>query len=103
MPVAMPQLPSDAPIINPIQAGTGIPVIRDWPGSPVIRIAVPGDIFSVLNGDPGIAWDWRDTTRRSLAHYMGAGYRVVTFQRDSGEAYGTYYLQRTDTDSPTPP
>lgn len=98
-------LPADAPIINPLQPGTGIPAIHDLPDSPVVRIAIPKDIFAELACDPDAAHAWRHTTRRAFCHYMGAGYNVLTFERDNTNEGGTYYLQhtkqRTDPNSST--
>ncbi|MGI8547070.1 MAG: hypothetical protein ACR2M1_07010 [Gemmatimonadaceae bacterium] len=94
-----PLLPGDAPVVNAVRPDTGMPVIHDLPNVPVVRIAIPKDIFAVLARDPAIAAAWRDTTRRALSHYLDAGYRVTTFRRDSADANGTYYLQRADTNS----
>lgn len=94
-PASLPPLPADAPIVNLVQPGTGIPAIHDLPDSPMVRIAIPTDIFAELACSPVAAHAWRDTTRRAFCHYMGAGYKVLTFERDSINQGGTYYLQHT--------
>lgn len=96
VPANVAPLSIDAPIVNPVQPGTGIPGIHDLPDSPVIRIAIPKDIFAELACNPIAAHAWRDTTRRAFCHYMSAGYDVLTFERDSTNEGGTYYLQNTE-------
>ncbi|MGI8508745.1 MAG: hypothetical protein ACR2MQ_05425 [Gemmatimonadaceae bacterium] len=96
VPATFRPLPADTPLVNSMQPGTGIPAIHDLPDSPMVRVAIPKDIFAELARDPVAAHAWRDTTRRAFCHYLGAGYTVLTFERDSTNEGGTYYLQHTE-------
>ncbi|HEY8309240.1 MAG TPA: hypothetical protein VIG47_01725 [Gemmatimonadaceae bacterium] len=64
------------------------------PDSRRVRIAIPDDIFSVLESDPKSARAWRDATRHSLTTYLERGYRVAGFSRATGTEPATYLLTR---------
>lgn len=83
---------SNAPIVNRASAA-GVPGDGDLPDLPEVRVAIPRDIFAVLEHMPDIAHRWRATTRRALESYLGRGYHVVAFQRDDSETGGTYVLR----------
>ncbi|HEV2644072.1 MAG TPA: hypothetical protein VGT98_15275, partial [Candidatus Elarobacter sp.] len=84
---------SHAPIVNRASAD-GVPADADLPDVPEVRLAIPRDIFAVLQHSPDVAHRWRATTRRALESYLGRGYHVVAFQRDDSETGGTYVLRR---------
>ena len=75
----------DAPII-----GTDPPATL--PALPRVRIAIPDDIFAVVNADPRLAHRWRDSTRTAFSTYLGRGYKVVGFTRSAGSIPATYLL-----------
>jgi predicted GNAT superfamily acetyltransferase len=84
----------DAPIIDGI-----LPSIL--PDSGRVRIAIPDDIFALLNSNPLVAHTWRETTRKAFITYLDRGYTVVGFARGVAtagttvaDATGTYLLER---------
>jgi predicted GNAT superfamily acetyltransferase len=64
------------------------------PDGPRVRIAIPEDIFAVLESDSGLAAQWRAVTRRAFMTYLDRGYNVTGFIRGAAEDPGTYLLQR---------
>jgi predicted GNAT superfamily acetyltransferase len=84
------------------------PVARDWSDTPLVdeksrgilpdgsrvRIAIPDDIFAVLESDPSLAAQWRAVTRRAFMTYLDRGYSIAGFARGSAGGSGTYLLQR---------
>ena len=75
----------DAPIIG---ADASAPL----PASPRVRIAIPDDIFAVVDADPRLAHRWRDSTRAAFTTYLGRGYKVVGFARSAANVPATYLL-----------
>ena len=59
-----------------------------------IRIAIPDDIFVVLDADPSLANRWRESTREAFTTYLARGYSVVGFMRGSKPQPSTYLLER---------
>ena len=59
-----------------------------------VRIAIPDDIFAVLDTDRAAANRWRATTRQLFTDYLGRGYGVAGFRRSAGADPGTYLLAR---------
>jgi predicted GNAT superfamily acetyltransferase len=64
------------------------------PDSARVRIAIPDDIFAVLEADAATAHRWRATTRQLFTTYLSRGYTVAGFLRGTGKAHGTYLLER---------
>lgn len=59
-----------------------------------VRIAIPHDIFAVLDAEPALAFKWRDTTREAFTTYLARGYSIAGFMRGNGSEPGTYLLAR---------
>jgi predicted GNAT superfamily acetyltransferase len=59
-----------------------------------VRVAIPDDIFVVLDADPALAIQWRESTRQAFMKYLERGYSVTGFLRGSGATPGTYLLER---------
>lgn len=99
-PTAAPQFPPsvdpEVVVVNAANPSSGVPTITDFPDDPVVRVAVPDDIFAVLAENPIVARAWRDTTRRSFSHYLSRGYAVATFVRSTADRFGCYYIARSD-------
>ena len=74
----------------------------DKPGRPVAevargrhaRIAVPGDIESMIVKDEGRAVAWRESTREAFTACWAAGLRIDGFRLDAGNDRGFYLLSR---------
>lgn len=81
---------------------------EEWEGTPLInevlppvlpddarvRIAIPNDIFAVIDADTKHATRWRETTRAAFTTYLDRGYSVIGFLRGNAAAPGTYLLTR---------
>lgn len=78
---------SNTPIIDETSHGI-------LPDGPRVRIAIPDDIFAVLEADRGLAAQWRAVTRRAFMTYLNRGYVVTGFARGAAGDSGTYLLQR---------
>ncbi len=78
---------ADAPIVN---AGMSVALA----GAQRVRIAIPDDIFVVLDADPALARRWRENTREAFTTYMEREYSIVGFLRGSAHTSCTYLLQR---------
>jgi predicted GNAT superfamily acetyltransferase len=63
------------------------------PATPRVRIAIPDDIFAVLDSDPKLAHRWREFTRTAFAEYLQKGYRIVGFSRSRDNFPATYLLE----------
>jgi predicted GNAT superfamily acetyltransferase len=59
-----------------------------------LRIAIPDDIFAVLEADAEVASRWRTTTRNAFTTYLSRGYKVAGFMRGTDSQPGTYLLAR---------
>jgi predicted GNAT superfamily acetyltransferase len=90
--VEHPAADGDAPVID-----TDTPD-RPHHATPSVRVAIPLDVQSVKQTDPGRALTWRQVTRDALLWHLQNGYRVVGFQRDQPADRGYYYLS---TERPT--
>jgi predicted GNAT superfamily acetyltransferase len=78
-----------APIISKTPPAT-------LPDSERVRIAIPDDIFAVLDTDPKAAHAWRETTRTAFMTYRDRGYTVAGFSRANDADPATYLLTRTN-------
>jgi len=78
---------SDAPLIN-MTLPTTLPEAKR------VRIAIPDDIFAVLETQPDEAHVWRATTRHALMMYLEQGYTVAGFTRADGAVPATYLLAK---------
>lgn len=79
----------DAPVAPvgaaaPLVLGLGDEALPD--SSPV-GVAVPDDFATLAGRDPAMARRWRLGTRRTLTHYLAAGYRVAGFRRGEPAHY----------------
>jgi predicted GNAT superfamily acetyltransferase len=84
-----------APVVNPSPSG------GEWlrPGEPDltrherrVMIEVPMGYSEMLERDPGLALEWRLTTRAAFAHYFAAGYRAVDFFLAPAAGRGQYLV-----------
>jgi predicted GNAT superfamily acetyltransferase len=76
---------SDTPLID----GT---LPDELPDDARVRIAIPNDIFAVLDADAAKATQWRETTRQAFITYLDRGYSVAGFRRGEGAESGAYML-----------
>lgn len=76
---------ADAPLIH-----KSLPA--NLPDAQRVRIAIPDDIFAVLETEPDQAHVWRETTRHALTTYLEQGYKVAGFARADGAVPATYLL-----------
>lgn len=95
------QLDEEMPSVRDFDATawSDVPVIGDdlpiaLPDSERVRIAIPNDIFAVVDADPRRATLWRDVTRAAFTTYLDRGYSVVGFLRGTDAAPGSYLLTR---------
>ena len=79
----------DAPVVNP-----GGRIQDDLPAAPLVRIEIPENIQALKSESPDEAMAWRKSTRRAFQSYLGQGYRVEVFHRDSAEGRCCYGLER---------
>lgn len=77
----------NAPLISEILPAT-------LPDSERVRIAIPNDIFVVLEANPRTAHTWRETTQRAFMHYLDRRYTVAGFSRATDSDTATYLLTR---------
>jgi predicted GNAT superfamily acetyltransferase len=75
------------PLINEVLPAT-------LPDDARVRIAIPNDIFAVLDADAKRAAQWRETTRIAFTTYLNRGYSVLGFLRGNDAEPGTYLLAR---------
>jgi predicted GNAT superfamily acetyltransferase len=61
---------------------------------PRVRIAIPDDVFAVLDSDPTVASKWRAMTRNAFTTYLSRGYKVAGFMRSTDSQPATYLLAR---------
>ncbi len=78
----------DAPVANPCTAA------GDLPDALRVRIEIPESIQDLKAERPDVGVAWRESTRRAFEHYLGLGYRVEAFYRDSGEHRCWYGLEK---------
>ena len=76
---------AEAPLIN-----RTLPM--HLPDAKRVRIAIPDDIFAILETQPEEAHVWRETTRHALTTYLEQGYTVAGFSRADGVVPATYLL-----------
>ena len=92
--IARDQSVAAAPVINPSKPGTPL-----RPGTPDLSIIdrrvlveIPAGFTEIQTTDPGLARDWRLTTRRVFQHYFARGYRAVDFFHAPHAGRGHYLL-----------
>lgn len=76
---------AEAPLINKT-------LPTKLPDAKRICIAIPDDIFAVLETEPDEAHVWRATTRYALTKYLEQNYTVVGFSRADGIVPAMYLL-----------
>lgn len=84
----------DVPVVN-AECGPDsqpVPVDRDLPDAPVVRVEIPADIEALRIRAPALAAAWRLNTRRAFLRYLEGGYRVTGFRRDPGSGRAFYTL-----------
>lgn len=79
------------PIANRGPDGGPAPASQPLPEAPLVRIEIPDDIEAVLQASLELARAWQASVQRSFLWYLGAGYRVVGFERGR-EAGRCHYL-----------
>ena len=83
-----------APVVNSKGDSKGflVPVDVALPQSSPVRIEIPADIQEARNESVETAKLWRSTTRKAFTHYLGHGYTVPSFLRDSHSGRCHYFL-----------
>jgi predicted GNAT superfamily acetyltransferase len=83
-----------APVVNSKSDSKGhfLPVETPLPQASSVRIEIPDDIQATRNESIETARLWRSTTRKAFIHYLGLGYTVPAFLRDSQTGRCHYYL-----------
>lgn len=87
-----------APIVNEPVASGRQPKPGAWrrlTGSP-LRVAIPAEIQAIKQQSMETARAWRDSTRAAFTYYLGAGYRVAGFFRDTDGPLAYYLLSHND-------
>jgi predicted GNAT superfamily acetyltransferase len=59
-----------------------------------VRLAIPGDVDSLLASDPARAREWRHRLRDNLEAAFASGYAVTGFAGQRGGSRGYYLLER---------
>jgi predicted GNAT superfamily acetyltransferase len=86
---------AEAPIVN-TETVDGAPTPRELelPDATPVWVEIPWEIQGIKSTSMETAEAWRANTRRALLHYLGRGYRVTGFQRDSTARRCFYVLTR---------
>lgn len=61
-----------------------------------LLVEIPGRYADLLAADPGLALEWRRSTRAIFQHYFARGYRAVDFFVAADRSRGHYLLASTD-------
>ena len=84
---------TEAPIVNTEEVdGEVLPVERDLPDAPVVRIEIPWDIEQIKAEAMDLGRQWRATTRRACLSYLDRGYGVDGFYAETNTQRCFYYL-----------
>jgi predicted GNAT superfamily acetyltransferase len=86
-----------APVVNPSLPGGPWP--RPGPADMALAarrvlVEIPVGFSEMLEGDPGLAREWRMTTRAIFQSYFGRGYRAVDFFLSRETGRGQYLCVR---------
>jgi predicted GNAT superfamily acetyltransferase len=84
-----------APVVNPAvaEAERLLPGDADLTRSERrLLVEIPGHYTDMLASDPGLALQWRLSTRGIFQHYFGRGYRAVDFFLAGDRSRGQYLL-----------
>jgi len=83
-----------APVVNPSKPGAWLePVDGELAyDSRRVLVEIPTGYHDLQTADPGLALQWRMTTRRIFQHYFGRGYRAVDFFLAREARRGHYLL-----------
>lgn len=74
--------------------GAPTPREGELPDATPARVEIPWEIQATKTESMETALSWRLNTRRALMHYMGRGYRVTGFERDTSARRCFYVLRR---------
>jgi predicted GNAT superfamily acetyltransferase len=84
---------TSAPIVNTEESGGNVlPVERDLPNAPVVRIEIPWDIEQIKVESMELGRQWRATTKRACLLYLERGYGVEGFYSEADTKRCFYYL-----------
>lgn len=92
---------STAPIVNRGTDGGPAPAAQPLPEAPLVRIEIPDDIEGVRDRSLELAQGWQASVQRAFLWYLGAGYRVVGFQRGREAGRCHYLLSAPDNGAPS--
>jgi predicted GNAT superfamily acetyltransferase len=86
---------ASAAVVNPSRAGT--PWLRPGSGDLTldarrVLVEIPVGFTEMLEHDPGLALEWRMTTRAIFQHYFSRGYRAVDFYLSRETGRGQYLV-----------
>ena len=84
---------SEAPVVNTEDAnGAELPVERDLPKAPIVRIEIPNDIEQIKADSMELGRRWRSSTRRACLWYLERDYVVEGFHREADTNRCFYHL-----------
>jgi len=90
-----PEAPSGVPVVlGASRSGAWLEPDRLVLGrsDPEVLVTIPEGFTDMLEREPGLARAWRVATREVFTHYVGRGYKAVSFARDPGTGGGHYRL-----------
>lgn len=90
-----PALMAQVPVVNPSTLeGRPSPEEPDFPDLPSVRVEIPQNIQKMKAETPGVAREWRGSTRRAFVWYLGRDYTVEGFICDPAVDRCFYFLSR---------
>ena len=81
----------DSPHLIESEGGFPVARVEGKLGGPAALLAIPGDVASIREADPGLAEAWSLAVRRAFQAAFAAGYRAVGFLDE-----GSYLLRRSE-------
>lgn len=70
--------------------------------APRLRVAIPSDIGTLMDGDMDLAVAWRTATRAAFTHYLAGGWEVREFVRGRGVSHYLLVRGAAPSDTPSP-
>ena len=88
-----------APVNPPLWNEQGLPVCGApdlTRQDPLLLVGVPADWQTLRKADSALAWEWRLRTREIFEHYLGQGYAVTGYARDTApeRRHNLYLMER---------
>jgi chorismate synthase len=96
-PDQLPKAVLDAPVVNATLGLNGrcSPSEGELKSLPAVKVEIPSDIHAVRNESMDMARGWRVSTRKAFVHYLGKGYEVKGFVRDTSSGRCFYILLKS--------